>query len=545
MITISSNRIYKDNLDKSTLEYIDTTLNLFNQVKIKTYSLLCKGVKTKEIRRTVSKQFGINNYYEASTYQFAKGVYTSNRELRKDYIEDAKGQIKRVKKKLASKRRYLTFKEKLLESVISIHKASLNNEEIPELYTYPSMRENYFPQQNIYTVKKGDRIIEYIPYLFEVQYLKPQIKRIKSNIGNLKFKLHRLEQRLEKLETKEIRSVFGTKDLFEKQYTIDKYIANHKLWRKDFHSQRFKLFQVAGRKDATQGNFVFRYDGDNLEMKGFEKGKKTVINISDVDFPYRKKDLMKALNLPKNKRKAVAWSIEDHREYYLIKVSFSPIVNRDEFNYSKDNGVMSIDINVDHIAYTELDSNGNFLKNGVVDMHLSGSTGQNAKTIENAVCEIFKICKEKKKPLVKESLDLKASKRKLMYGNNEKNRKISSFAYNKIQTAIESRAVKDKVEVFNINPAYTSMLGKLKYMKTKGLSIHIAASYCIGRRGLELQEKLPTKLRDLTTATTYTGRNKQIYKAISGINHHVFYKDLDLVNVTSHKDLKCYLQSIT
>ena len=409
------------------------------------------------------------------------------------------------------------------------------------------MREDYNSITNTYTVikdkGKNKKAIEYTPYLFEIDYLKPQIKRLISNLSNLKFKLNRLNQRLETLKNKEIRSIFGSKDLFKKQFTLDKYKNNQQKWKEDFYNQRFKSLMVAGRKDSKQGNFVFRYDGNKLKMKGFEKGKKTEIVINNVDFSYRKDDLITALNLPKDQRKAIAWQIEDRGDYFLIKAMFTPQINKDEFNYSKVNGVVGIDINVDHITFAEIDSKGNLLDNGTIPMKLDYSTGRNAKIIEDIAIKIMKICKEKKKPLVMENLDLKVSKRKLLYGDNETNRKISSFTYKKIETAIKSRANKDKIKVYEVNPAYTSMFGKLKYMKAKGLSIHVSASYCIARRGMDFQERLPKEYKDLTTAKTYTGKNRQIFRATK-VNPYIFYKNLDFTDIKNHKELKDYLKEI-
>ena len=41
-----------------------------------------------------------------------------------------------------------------------------------------------------------------------------------------------------------------------------------------------------------------------------------------------------------------------------------------------------------------------------------------------------------------------------------------------------------------VNPAFTSVIGKLKYQKMYNLSIHESASYVVGRRGLGFNEKL-------------------------------------------------------
>ncbi|GAA3326954.1 hypothetical protein GCM10020331_064970 [Ectobacillus funiculus] len=52
--------------------------------------------------------------------------------------------------------------------------------------------------------------------------------------------------------------------------------------------------------------------------------------------------------------------------------------------------------------------------------------------------------------------------------------------------------------MFEVNPAFTSQIGKMKYMKQMHISIHQAASYVIGRRGMNLKEQVPKVLQAYT-----------------------------------------------
>ena len=52
---------------------------------------------------------------------------------------------------------------------------------------------------------------------------------------------------------------------------------------------------------------------------------------------------------------------------------------------------------------------------------------------------------------------------------------------------------KARIGINEVNPAYTSMIGKLKYADTKGIIIHKAASYVIARRGMGYTERLPER----------------------------------------------------
>ncbi|HZG70684.1 MAG TPA: hypothetical protein VEY51_04030, partial [Chondromyces sp.] len=81
------------------------------------------------------------------------------------------------------------------------------------------------------------------------------------------------------------------------------------------------------------------------------------------------------------------------------------------------------------------------------------------------------------------------------YGNKKANNIKSMFAYKKMKEAIESRAAKKGVAVIKVDPAYTSISGKMKYMRKLGISIHQSAAYTIGRRGLGYKEKVPKALQ--------------------------------------------------
>ena len=68
------------------------------------------------------------------------------------------------------------------------------------------------------------------------------------------------------------------------------------------------------------------------------------------------------------------------------------------------------------------------------------------------------------------------------------------FAYNGMATSMRSRATRYGVEVSEVNPAYTSVIGRVKFSKRYGLSTHGSAALCIGRRLLGCSERLPRRL---------------------------------------------------
>lgn len=77
--------------------------------------------------------------------------------------------------------------------------------------------------------------------------------------------------------------------------------------------------------------------------------------------------------------------------------------------------------------------------------------------------------------MVVERLDFRAKKARLREASPHYSRKLSHFAYAAFHALLVSRAAREGVEVIEVNPAYTSVIGKVKFMARYGLSPHGAA----------------------------------------------------------------------
>ncbi|MGM0901744.1 MAG: IS200/IS605 family accessory protein TnpB-related protein [Bacillota bacterium] len=189
--------------------------------------------------------------------------------------------------------------------------------------------------------------------------------------------------------------------------------------------------------------------------------------------------------------------LKGYGDYYIFKCIVDVPENKSE-NFSKSAGMIGVDLNVDHIAWSNVNSIGQLIKSGTLNFSLEGKTsGQITKLIEIEAIALVDIAVRCNKPISLEKLDTTKSKVSGAYGNKKANRKMSMFAYKKLILAIKSRAEKMGVTVFDINPAYTSQIGIMKYMKRFGISIHEAASYVIARRAMGYKEKLPPVLHSL------------------------------------------------
>ncbi len=155
--------------------------------------------------------------------------------------------------------------------------------------------------------------------------------------------------------------------------------------------------------------------------------------------------------------------------------------------------IAGIDVNLDRVAVSVLSKQGNLLKSKTFYCHemeyvksnrRSHIAGELAKEI------IDYLLSWNVGAIVLEDLTFKQD-----HDTNRRfNRLVHSFAKNKLQKAIISRGLKCGFHIKKVNPAYTSVIGRWKYAKMYGLSVHEAASFVIGRRGLDFEEKVPKEL---------------------------------------------------
>ncbi len=70
---------------------------------------------------------------------------------------------------------------------------------------------------------------------------------------------------------------------------------------------------------------------------------------------------------------------------------------------------------------------------------------------------------------------------------------LSSFSYVKVKAYFLSRGYREGVEVHQLNPAFSSVIGRVKFMERYGLSVHQAAALVLARRLLGCSERIPRR----------------------------------------------------
>lgn len=151
-------------------------------------------------------------------------------------------------------------------------------------------------------------------------------------------------------------------------------------------------------------------------------------------------------------------------------------------------GCIGIDINPDRIAVSEISKDGNLIDAWTITnnrLYFAASNKRNY-VVGNIIKQVINYAKEKNRGIVFENLKFR---KEFEHQGRKFNRTKSTFIWKRFLTLLEYKCIEKGIEYKKVNPAFTSVIGKFKYQKMYGLTIHESASYVIGRRGLGLNEK--------------------------------------------------------
>lgn len=338
-----------------------------------------------------------------------------------------------------------------------------------------------------------------------------------------------LQRRLAKLEEdykqKRSRLCFGSKKLFNAQYHLEKNGFTSRLeWKSAWEASRNSEFFVLGSKDESAGNQTccIRLQSDGkfslrlrLPKSLEEKCGKHLI-IPNVTFSYGHSNILAALHKGQAisyrfKKDATSWTI-------FASTTHEPIEAISQENI----GVIGIDLNTDHIAIVETDRFGNPIKTETLSWSSHSKTKGQLKAITGDICKkITHLAKATKKPLVIENLDFRRKKLTLKNEGNKKfSRLLSHFAYGLFFEYLLARAFKDGIAIHRVNPAFTSIIGRVNYAKRYGLSIHLASALCIARRYQKFSEAPSSLQREIPDGK---GRHVAFVLPVRNRTKHVWH----------------------
>ena len=150
---------------------------------------------------------------------------------------------------------------------------------------------------------------------------------------------------------------------------------------------------------------------------------------------------------------------------------------------------LGVDLNADHAAWAVINAQGNPVATGTVPMPLRQLTsGQRDAVIGDACAELVRIavlhgCDA----IAIEDLDL-SGKAPARFA--DASRAAAALPTRKFAETIRRRAVRAGLRVSAVNPAWTSVLGRVNYSYPNGLTVHEGAAIVIARRSRGLSERV-------------------------------------------------------
>ena len=342
-----------------------------------------------------------------------------------------------------------------------------------------------------------------------------QVHQKTRRLANLRHRLAVLEA---DVAEERVRLCFGSKRLWRKQHHLaENGYASHQQWLKDWQEARSGEFFVLGSRDETAGCqlcVATVADDGTLTLRlrmpdclAVQHGK--YLTIEGVRFAYGHEQMLAALG----NNAEYARHRREHGEQAVRETELGQAISyrfkRDEKGWrvfattdmmdvpvvtDHRRGAIGVDLNADHLAVAETDASGNPLHSFSVPLVTYGKSQHQAEAIVgDAVASVVAYAREAGKPLVIEKLDFRRKKAALEGQSRRYSRMLSSFSYGKIKAYFLSRGNRQGVEVHQVSPAFSSVIGRVKFMERYGLSVHQAAALVLARRLLNCSERIPRR----------------------------------------------------
>jgi IS605 OrfB family transposase len=177
-----------------------------------------------------------------------------------------------------------------------------------------------------------------------------------------------------------------------------------------------------------------------------------------------------------------------------------------EVRYKIENGVIAIDTNASpiHLAIAEVSKTGELVSYQTISLHHLLGLSQNSKDHKEWILahHIVDLAIQKGKAIAIENL--KKLKRGMRGdGKAELRKRLHHWNAKKFLQKLKRVAMLKGLEVIEVNPAYTSIIGILKYAPQLNIDKDIAGAYVIGRRALGFKEDTPENYEKLLKDKVY------------------------------------------
>jgi IS605 OrfB family transposase len=304
--------------------------------------------------------------------------------------------------------------------------------------------------------------------------------------------------------------VFGGKRLFEKLCKNHLTGKERERLKKQWKEQRQGTLISIGSK-VDKGNRLTRFEDLNGQLYlRITTGNREFIYARVLREPSNSKDkwitfmamLLESWQTQSYFPYTVELKLRDGEVYG--SVSFE--IPTPEVRYTKKNGVIAIDINASpiHLAVAEVSKTGELLSYQTISLHHFLGLSQNSKDHQEWILahQLLDLAIEKGKAIAIENLK-KLKKGVRGDGKAELRKRLHQWNAKKFLQKLKRIAMLKGVEVIEVNPAYTSVVGMLKYAPQLSTDKDIAGAYVIGRRALGFKEDMPENYEKLLKDKAY------------------------------------------
>lgn len=317
------------------------------------------------------------------------------------------------------------------------------------------------------------------------------------------LKIASLQQDLKQLEdSSRLHICFGSRKLFNAQYHLEaNSYESHELWLEDWRKKRSGRFYCVGKSQLGGGTmikvFPLNDEGDyrlNIRLPRclrveHRENIDLAFSISDRGNRQHRGDLNYAIEMHKpittqvfrREHKDDTWYV--HLTTYVEAI---PVV------HNRKKGCIGIDFNSYYLSIAHIKPDGNISYIQEMPMKWKGLTsGQRQARMRDTVGEIVTLAESLGCAIAIESLDFSKKKASLSEESKLYNQMLSNLSTSLFTTALESRCKRFGVELIKVNPAFTSIIGMIKFMKPCGLNSGTSAAMTIARRAMNLSEQTP------------------------------------------------------
>ena len=328
---------------------------------------------------------------------------------------------------------------------------------------------------------------------------KEHLKKIKDQIKSTKTWLKKQQKKLKTLpiasDLKTRRSLHKNKKFAIHHKKRRLYLLENKLKTIKNEPIRVKVGQkgtqylAIGSKNESLGNQIAQYDGKNIIFRvpyALETKYGKYIH-APLKFPYKQEWIEGAI---KNNRALTYRIYAKDLRWFIACSTEVPLPSKN--SYSRYYGCVGIDINPNIIGIARTDKNGNLKATKQIKFNLHSLRKNQQLAILHDVCnEIVDLCIQNKSPLVLEKLDFTAKKAQMREKGSRYSRMLSYFSYGKITELLIQKTEMAGIEIIFLSPAYSSVIGLVKYLKLYGLSSDTASALVLARRAMRLSERIP------------------------------------------------------